>query len=85
MGQNHMMTWLYLSIGAAATLVMYHKNFLSLLVLPTEEWQQDNRHCSVVTGDEGRLGGLDVCLCLHRETKMLITLLAKLKAYFKPA
>jgi len=39
---------------------------------------------SVVTGDEGRLGGLDVCLHLQGETKTLTTLFAKLKAYFKP-
>ena len=42
-----------------------------MLVLPTEEWQQVNVHCqsSVVTGDEGRLGGLDMCLCLQGEQK----------------
>jgi len=41
--------------------------FPSLLVLPTEEWQQVNMHCqlSVVTGDEGRLGGSDMCLCVQ--------------------
>ena len=35
---------------------------------------------SVVTGDEGRLGNLYVCLCLQGTTK---TLFAELKAYFK--
>jgi len=30
--------------------------FPSLLVLPTEEWQQDNMQSSVVTGDKNRLG-----------------------------
>jgi len=41
--------------------------FSSLLVLPTEEWQQVNVHRQlwVVTGDDGRLGGSDVCLCLR--------------------
>jgi len=50
----------------------------SLLVLPTEEWRRDN----VVTGDDGRLGGLGVCTS-SGEMKMLITLFTKLKAYFK--
>ena len=35
---------------------------------------------SVVTGDEGRLGNLYVCLCLQGTTK---TPFAELKAYFK--
>jgi len=33
--------------GTAVTLVMYHENFPSLLVLSTEEWQQDNVRCQV--------------------------------------
>ena len=50
--------------------------FPRLLLFSTEEWLQDN----VVTGDKGRLGSTDMCLCLQGETKMLITLFAKLKA-----
>jgi len=49
--------------------------FPSLLVLPTEEWQQVNVHCqlSVVTGDEGRLGGSDMCLCVQgKQTPILL-------------
>jgi len=55
------MTWLYLSRGTAATLIMFPR----LLLFSTEEWLQDN----VVTGDEGRLGSTDMCLCLQGETK----------------
>ena len=33
----------------------------------------------MITGDEGRLGGSDVCLCLQGETKLY----AKLKAFLK--
>jgi len=63
--------------------------FSSLLVLPTEEWQQDNVQSSVVTGDEGRLGDSYMCLSPQGAMKMLITctctitLFAKPKAYFK--
>jgi len=44
---------------------------LSLLVLHTEERQQDNVHCqlSVVTGDKGRLGALDVCVYVFKGNK----------------
>ena len=35
------------------------------LVLPIDEWQQNNVYqLSVVPGDEGRLGGSNVSLCL---------------------
>jgi len=49
--------------------------FPSLLVLPTEEWQQVNVHCqlSVVTQDKGRLGGSDMCLCVQgKQTPWLL-------------
>ena len=62
------------------TPVMHHENLESLLVLPTEEWQQDNVQLSVVTGDEGKVGNSYVCLRLQGRTKALFT---KLKAYFK--
>jgi len=56
--------------------------FPSVLVLPTEEWQQDNVQSSVLTGDEGRLGNL--CICLHLQgTTKTITLFTKIKAYLK--
>ena len=37
---------------------------------------------SVVTGDEGRLGDLYVCVHLQEAMETLITLFAKLKPYF---
>ena len=59
--------------------------FPSLLVLPIEEWQQVNVHCqlSVVTGDEARLGGSDVCLCLQGEQKHWLLCSLSYKS-FKP-
>jgi len=48
-----------------------------------EEWQRGNVQSSLVTGDEGRLGNLYVCLCLQGAMKTLITMFTKLKAYFK--
>ena len=62
------------------------RTFPSLLVLPTEEWQRDNVHCqaSVMTGDKGRLGGLDTCLCPQGKQKrwLLCSLSYKLQSSF---
>ena len=72
MWQNHTMTWLQLSAGTTATLVMTcsTKIFPSLLVLPTKEWQQDNMHCCNRTGNEWKLGGSEGCL--HLQWKRLL-------------
>ena len=48
----------------AEMLIMYHVNFPSLLVIPTEKWQQDNSLHHWWQERSGRFGGSDVCLCL---------------------
>ena len=63
---------------------MHHENFPKSVVLFTEAWQGDNVQLSVVTGDEGRLGYLYICLHLQGKTKTQ-SLFAKLtsKQFYK--
>jgi len=68
------MTYLYLSGGAAATLIMYYESFPMSAGTSYRRGAARYHALSVVICDEGKLGGSDVCLHLWGEMSTLITL-----------
>ena len=57
-----------LPAGTAVTLLMYHKSFPKSAVTSYVQKSGSEITFSVVTGDEARLGGSDVCLHLQGQT-----------------